>query len=82
MQKNATQLSLYYAIEKASYEISGNFHHESAVMEAVRDAIETQRQSDKFSHILMDFNNSQSAMLTDLHTVLNLAKNNLKQVNQ
>lgn len=76
---DAKKLSLYCAIQKASYDVSGDFHHESAVMEAVRDAISGKNTDVKYSHILMDFNNSASVSLIDVHAVLNQARNKLRQ---
>jgi hypothetical protein len=73
-----TKLSLYCALYQASKVVSGSFHHESAVMEAVRDAIEIQTPNVKYSHILMDFNNSPSTSLNDIHEVISIAKMTLQ----
>ena len=72
------KLSLYCALYQASKSVSGNFHHESAVMESVREAIEVKTPNVTYAHILMDFNNSPSTTLEDVHEVLQIAKQDLQ----
>ncbi len=68
------KLSLYCALKKASLDVSGDFHHESAVMEAVRDSIIKLQPTQKYQHLLMDYNNSKLVSLKQVHQVLELAK--------
>ena len=68
------KLSLYCALKKASLDVSGDFHHESAVMEAVRDSIIKSQPTQKYQHLLMDYNNSKTVSLKQVHAVLEQAK--------
>lgn len=72
-----TKLSLYCALYQASVSVSGDFHHESAVMEAVRGAIKSKNPNVAYAHILMDFNNSPAISLNEVHEVLQIAKKEL-----
>jgi len=68
------KLSLYCALKKASLDVSGDFHHESAVMEAVRDSIIESQPTQNYQHLLMDYNNSKPVSLKQVLEVLELAK--------
>lgn len=67
-------VSLYCALYYSSREVSRNFHHESAVMESVREAILELHGDKDYSHILMDFNNDQRSTLDDIQNVLSHAQ--------
>jgi hypothetical protein len=73
------QLSLYCALERASVEITGEFHHRSAALQEVRYAIEVVRPNANYAHRLMDFNNDEAVDFQELHRVLALAVRALKR---
>lgn len=77
-EHNATveeKISLYCALKKASIEVSGDWHHESNVMNAVRKAIqETAPNNQYYQHILEDFNNAPEVNLAKLQQVLEVAE--------
>ena len=57
----ATELSLFCALRRASVEVWGEYRHRSAGLEAVRVEIDLRVLSgERFEHRLRDFNNSRS----------------------
>lgn len=69
----ATRLSLYCALQKASIEITGEFHHRTAALQAVRRAIDAARPDNRYAHRLRDFNNAPDVTLETVHAVINKA---------
>jgi len=72
------KLSLYCALRKASFDVAGEFQHESAAMEEVRGVILELNPNTKFSHILMDFNNDPYVSMSEIHFLLKKVRANLK----
>lgn len=70
-------LSLYCALQEASLEIAGEFHHRAASLQAVRHAIDAVRPDADYAHRLMDFNNSPSTSFEDVHEVIRRAMEEL-----
>jgi hypothetical protein len=68
-----TRLSLYCGLQKASIEITGEFHHRSAALQAVRRAIDAARPDNRYAHRLQDFNNAPDVTLETVHAVVNNA---------
>lgn len=61
--------SIYCAMERATIEVTGGFHHRRPAMETVR-AIVDQRTSDRnYHHRLMDYNNDSSTSLADVQSL-------------
>lgn len=73
--ENAETMSLYCAIKKASIQVSGHWHHESNVMNAVRTAIVDTYPDNEYWHLLQDFNNAEEIGIVELRSVLASAKN-------
>jgi hypothetical protein len=69
----AVRLSLYCALQEASVEITGEFHHRAAALQAVRHAIDAVRPGNGYAHRLQDFNNAPDVTLETVHTVLHSA---------
>jgi hypothetical protein len=76
---SATQLSLYCALRQASIDISGQFHHRAAALQAVRRAIDAERPHNNYEHRLQDFNNASDVSLDTIHKVLHRAIEELRR---
>jgi hypothetical protein len=65
--------SLYCALQYASIDVSGEFHHRAAALQAVRRAIDEVRPENDYSHRLQDFNSDPDVTLELVHEVVNRA---------
>ena len=72
-------LSLYCALQQASIEVRGEFHHRAAALQAVRHAIEAQRPEADYAHRLMDYNNDATVTFDDMHAMLDAAAAQLER---
>ena len=71
--REATFLSLYCALEKATQELSGNFEHRGAAMQEARFVIEDiAPNAPYYNHRLMDFNNDPSTTFFDVQKFFQL----------
>lgn len=75
---DATELSLYCALRRASEEVSGGFEHRAASLQEVRYAIDRARPDAEYAHRLMDYNNDPDVTLADVHAMLEEALANLR----
>ena len=66
-----TKWSLFCALQRASYEVLGEYQHRRVAMQEVRFAINDVSQGKKFRHRLMEINNT--ATFKDVHKVLQMA---------
>jgi hypothetical protein len=73
---DATRRNLYCALQHASREVTGEFHHRAAALQAVRHAIDRVRPKNGYAHRLQDFNNAPDVQLDD--EVLRLAIEEVK----
>jgi len=71
---NATALSLFCALQKASIEVLGQYDHRRVALQEVRFAIEEVSGGREFEHRLMDFNNLPETTLEDVRKVLAIAR--------
>lgn len=71
-QADAKQLSLYCALERATFEVSGKFEHRGAVMQEARFVIEEVEPDweKKYQHLLVDYNNDPHITFQDIQKVL------------
>jgi len=80
----AKTFSLYCALEKATDELTNEFQHRGAVMQAARfvvDEVATNRQD--FQHRLQGYSNDPSTTFADIQRVLRLTENRIsKQLGQ
>jgi hypothetical protein len=68
---DAKTFSLYCALEKATYEVTGKFEHRGAAMQEARFAIEAiAPQAKNYNHRLMDYNNDPKTTFEDIEKVL------------
>jgi len=61
--------SIYCALEHATREVTGGFHHRRPALELVRVIVEDRTKDRNYSHRLMDYNNDASTRLADVRTL-------------
>lgn len=65
----ATTWSIYCALERATIEVTGGFHHRRPALELVRQIIEDRTKDRNYNHRLMDYNNDPSTHLGDVRSL-------------
>jgi hypothetical protein len=65
----ATTWSIYCALEHASREVTGGFHHRRPALELVRAIVEERTRDRAYNHRLMDYNNDATTHLNDVRTL-------------
>jgi hypothetical protein len=65
----ATTWSIYCAVERATRDVSGGFHHRRPAMELVRQIVEDRSKGKAYAHRLMDYNNDPATTLDDVRTL-------------
>ncbi len=70
------KFSLFCALYAASVQVDQQYRHLRPAVKAVREAIET-KYPKKYDHVLVDFNNSSSIQLAEVHAILDAAKERL-----
>jgi CubicO group peptidase (beta-lactamase class C family) len=75
---SATRFSLFCALEKASREVTGEYVHRRAALQAVRFAIEEATLGRRFSLRMMDFNNLPETRFADVKRILGVASARIK----
>lgn len=65
--ETATTWSIYCAMERATRELTGGFHHRRPALELVRVMVEERTKDRNYNHRLMDYNNDSTTHLTDVH---------------
>ena len=66
---DAKTLSIYCALERATRELTGGFHHRRPALETVRVLVEERTKGRNYNHRLMDYNNDASTHLSDVRTL-------------
>ena len=66
---DATQWSIYCAMQKATVEVSGAADHRRPAMEAVRTIIDARSAGRNYQHRLMDYNNDPTTTLADVQSL-------------
>lgn len=61
--------SIYCAVQLATIEVAGAFHHRRPAAEVVRIVIEERTRGRHYSHRLMDYNNDTSTTLADVRSL-------------
>lgn len=67
--QNATSWSIYCAMEKATVEVSGGFHHRRPALELVREVVDQRTAGRQYRHRLMDYNNDATTNLADVQSL-------------
>ena len=75
------RLNLYCALRQASLDVTGEFKHRAAALQAVRHAIEAQNPGVEYAHRLMDYNNDPQTTFTDIQEMLQIALDRLEASN-
>jgi hypothetical protein len=65
----ATTWSMYCALERATREVTGGFHHRRPALELVRVIVEERTKDRDYNHRLMDYNNDRTTHLADVHSL-------------
>jgi len=75
----ATTWSIYCAMEKATIEVTGGFHHRRPALEAVREIVEKRSAGRGYHHRLMDYNNDPTTHLSDVQSLFREALQRIPQ---
>jgi hypothetical protein len=65
----ATTWSIYCAVEKAEFELTGGFHHRRPAGELVREIVDERVKDRNYNHRMMDYNNDPATHLEDVRTL-------------
>ena len=61
--------SIYCAMEKATIEVSGGFHHRRPALQFVREIVDKRTAGRRYHHRLMDYNNDPTTRLSDVQSL-------------
>jgi len=64
-----TKWSIYCAMEKATIEVTGGFHHRRPALQVVRKIVEERSANRPYKHRLMDYNNDPATRFADVLTL-------------
>jgi hypothetical protein len=65
----STRWSIYCAMERATAEVTGGFHHRRPALQLVRRIVEERTVGRKYRHRLMDYNNDPSTRFEDVASI-------------
>jgi hypothetical protein len=71
--EGAATWSIYCAMEKATIEVSGAFHHRRPALEVVRRIVDERTRGRPYEHRLMDYNNDPTTRLSDVRSLFEQA---------
>jgi hypothetical protein len=66
---SATTWSIYCALEKATFDVTGGVHHRRPALEVVREIVEERTATRPYHHHLMDYNNDPTTRLSDVQSL-------------
>ncbi|MEO8621821.1 MAG: hypothetical protein ABI625_12200, partial [bacterium] len=66
---SATTWSIYCAVEKATIEVTGGFHHRRPAGELVRLVVEERTNGKAYAHRMMGYNNDRATTLSDVRSL-------------
>jgi hypothetical protein len=69
-----SRFTLFCALQKASIEVLGQYEHRRAALQEVRFAVEEATVGRQYEHRLRDFNNDPRTTLTDLRSMIAIAR--------
>jgi hypothetical protein len=73
-----TKWSIYCAMEKATVEVAGGFHHRRLALQVVRKIVEERSAGKPYKHRLMDYNNDPATRFADVQTLFTEALQRMK----
>jgi hypothetical protein len=76
---DAKTWSIYCAVERATIEVTGGFHHRRPAMELVREIVEARSKGKSYQHRAMGYNNDPSTTLADIRSVFDEAIARIKK---
>ncbi|MGB7281058.1 MAG: hypothetical protein WBE13_02255 [Candidatus Acidiferrum sp.] len=77
---DAKTFSLYCALEKATYEVTGDFKHRGAAMQEARFVIEEVAPNWRsYQHRLKDYNNDPATTFADIQRVFRLLQERIRK---
>lgn len=77
-----TKWSIYCAMEKATIEVTGGFHHRRPALQVVRKIVEERSAKRPYSHRLMDYNNDPTTQYKDVQSLFEEALRSMSMPNQ
>jgi len=66
---SATTWSIYCALEKATFDVTGGSHHRRPAFEVVREIVDQRTITRTYHHHLMDYNNDPTTSLSDVQSL-------------
>jgi hypothetical protein len=66
---SATTWSIYCALEKATFDVTGGSHHRRPALEVVREIVEERTATRPYHHHLMEYNNDPTTRLSDVQSL-------------
>ena len=75
---DAKTFSIYCALEKATFEITGDFKHRGAAMQEARFVIDELTKDRDYDHRLMDYNNDPRTTFKDVQKVFRLTEKRIE----
>jgi hypothetical protein len=66
---DAKTWSIYCAMEKATIQVAGAFHHRRPALEVVRDIVDERAVNRGYHHRLMDYNNDPTTQVGDVQSL-------------
>ena len=76
---NATTWSMYCALEKATFDVTGGIHHRRPALEVVRKIVEERTATRNYDHQLMDYNNDPTTHLDDVQNLFQQALSRIEK---
>jgi hypothetical protein len=76
---NATTWSIYCALEKATFDVTGGIHHRRPAAEVVREIVEQRTAARNYHHHLMEYNNDPTTHLDDVQSLFQEALNRIEE---
>ena len=67
--ESAATWSIYCAMEKATIEVAGAFHHRRPALQVVREIVDQRTAGRPYRHRLMDYNNDPNTHLADVQSL-------------
>jgi len=69
----ATTLSIYCAMERATIDVTGAFHHRRPALQVVRTIVDERTAGRPYQHRLMDYNNDTTTTMADVRSLFDQA---------
>jgi hypothetical protein len=76
---NATTWSIYCALEKATFDVTGGIHHRRPAVEVVREIVEERTAARNYHHHLTDYNNDPATHLDDVQSLFQEALSRIEE---